>query len=25
LIAQDEKLESIENLLKDIAVRLTAE
>ena len=24
LIAQDEKLESIENLLKDIAVRLTA-
>lgn len=25
LIAQDEKLENIENLLKDIAVRLTAE
>ena len=25
LIAQAEKLESIENLLKDIAVRLTAE
>jgi hypothetical protein len=25
LIAQDEKLESIENLLKDIAVRLAAE
>jgi hypothetical protein len=25
LIAQDEKLESIENLLKDIAARLTAE
>lgn len=24
LIAQDKKLESIENLLKDIAVRLTA-
>lgn len=25
LIAQDEKLKNIENLLKDIAVRLTAE